>query len=69
MDAGVLSPSHTRVDGFSAAAQCSFKRGRTQARFRKKFLSDGLLQHKNLCTNVFCSIVVVISYLLGAAMA
>jgi len=29
-------------------AQCSLKRGRTQARFRKKFLSDGMLQHKIL---------------------
>jgi len=28
------------------SAQCSLKRGRTQARFRKKLLSDGLLQHK-----------------------
>jgi len=29
-------------------AQCSLKRGRTQARFRKKFLSDDMLQHKIL---------------------
>ena len=29
-------------------AQCSLNRGRTQARFRKKILSDGKLQHKIL---------------------
>jgi len=29
-------------------AQCSLKRGRTQAGFRKTFLSDGMLQHKIL---------------------
>jgi len=35
-------PSH------EGPAQCSLKRGRTQAHFRKKFLSDGMLQHKIL---------------------
>ena len=37
------------------AAQCSLKHGRTQALFCKRFLSENMSQHNNLCSNVFCS--------------
>ena len=43
----------------AAAAQCSLKRGRMQARFRKKFLSDGCCSTRscsmNMCSSKFLS--------------